>query len=90
MVKIQAHLLGEGKLSRYQRNKYRQVQGKIFSQWEKYADVRGISASALLISCFLNCQSCMRPRYELDRCSRVGFSEKQHCFSLLNVTRRSR
>ena len=53
MVKIQAHLLGEGKLSRYQRKKYRQVhvQGKIFSQSEKYADGRDISASALLRAC---------------------------------------
>ena len=51
MVKIQAHLLGEGKLSHYQRKKYRQVQGKIFSQWEKYTDGRGISASALLSAC---------------------------------------
>ena len=38
-------------LSRYQRKKYRQVQGKIFSQLEKYADGRGISASALLRAC---------------------------------------
>ena len=35
----------------------------------------------------LTASPCMRPGFE-PCCSRVGFSEKQHCFSLLNVTRR--
>ena len=34
-------------------------------------------------------QSCMRPSFE-PRCSHVRFSEKQHCLSLLDMTRRPR
>ena len=52
MVRIQARLLSEGKLSRYQRKKYRTMQGRIFKVWEEYsAPGSQKSATSLLRDC---------------------------------------
>ena len=50
MVRLQARLLSEGKLSRYQRSKYRTMQGQIFREWEDYSTNQK-SAISLLRRC---------------------------------------
>lgn len=52
MVRIQASLLAEGKLCRYQRRKYRTVQGRIHKKWEEYSAPGSLmSSTSLLRAC---------------------------------------
>ena len=37
MMRLQARFFSEGKLSRYQRSKYRTMQGQIFREWEDHS-----------------------------------------------------
>ena len=47
LVSIEVRLVKEGKLQRYQRCRYKQVQGKIFDLWDTF-DAKEKSAKQLL------------------------------------------
>ena len=49
-IPMQLKLVKEGKLQRYQRKRSRNIQGQIFTLWNRYADLE-ISASRLLKEC---------------------------------------
>lgn len=49
-IPLQLQLITEGKLERYQRERTRQLQAKIFQYWDQYTN-REISASNLLERC---------------------------------------
>ena len=49
-VHIQVRLVKDGKLSRYQRRKYRSMQGRIFNLWKKYEQHK-ITTDQLLKAC---------------------------------------
>ena len=50
LTDLQVRLISDAKLQRRQRRKYRQLQGQLFTQWQKYVDGL-ISARQLLWKC---------------------------------------
>ena len=49
LVSIEVRLVKEGKLQRYQRRKYKQVQGNIFDLWESFEAKK--NCQAIIKSC---------------------------------------
>ena len=47
MVSVQARLLSEAKLRRYQRAKYRVLRGRIFSLWDAYLEGKKTTSNLL-------------------------------------------
>ena len=52
LVSIEERLVKEGKLQRYQRRKYKQVQEKIFDLWDSF-EAKEKTAKQLLKSCVM-------------------------------------
>ena len=50
MMTVNAHLVCENRLRRYQRSKYKTIQGDIFKAWDEYTEKK-ISPSQLLTVC---------------------------------------
>lgn len=54
MVELQAHLVSENKLRRYQRKKYAKLQGKLFSLWEQYTNGDSSTGDRVAYQCLSN------------------------------------
>ena len=50
LVELQAMLVSDNRLKRYQRTKYTNMQGRIFTLWDEYSEGKR-TTSSLLVAC---------------------------------------